>query len=146
MDKTEDAVCRQIGIMGCEVFEIGLFQPSAKPAMIPRVWDKDTLNRSIGWLKHENLSGRNIYIRPNGEHHLTLVDDLTADAVTAMKLTGFQPTLVIETSPGNYQAWLRHPERLSKELGTGSPKVSRAVRRGYRSRRLAALWPASGIH
>jgi hypothetical protein len=90
--------------------------------MVPRVWDKDTLSRSIRWLKHENLSGRNIYIRPNGEHHLTLIDDLTADAVTAMKLRGFQPTLVIETSPANYQAWLRHPERLSKELGTAAAR------------------------
>ena len=76
----------------------------------------------MAWLRHQNRDGRNIYIRPRGEHNLSLVDDLTRDAVAAMKRAGFSPAAVIETSPGNFQAWLKHPEQLSKELGTAAAR------------------------
>jgi len=39
------------------------------------------------------------FIRPKGEHNLSLVDDLTAEAVTAMGREGFHPASVVETSP-----------------------------------------------
>ena len=111
--------------MGAEVFEVGLFKPDARagePLMIPRVWDHDSLMHSIGWLRHQNREGRNVYIRPKGEHNLSLVDDLTAKAVAEMMRTGFAPAAVVETSPGNFQAWLKHPEQLSKELGTAAAR------------------------
>jgi RepB DNA-primase from phage plasmid len=107
--------------MASELFEIGLFKPEAEgieAVMLPRVWDADTLIRSAPWLRYQNRDGRNIYIRPRGEHNLSLVDDLSRDSLIAMKQAGFAPAVVIETSPGNYQAWLKHPERLSKEMGT----------------------------
>lgn len=125
-DKTVEAVLAQIRAMGTEVFEVGLFKPDAgshEPLMLPRVWDCDSLLRSIGWLRHENREGRNIYIRPKGEHNLSLVDDLKAPAIAAMRRTGFTPAVVVETSPGNFQAWLKHPEQLSKELGTAAARV-----------------------
>jgi len=115
----------QIAAMGSDVFEIGLFKPEAaagESIMVPRVWDRESLIRSVPWLRHQNLNGRNIYIRPKGEHHLSLVDDLSADAITNMKRTGFDPAVVVETSPGNFQAWLKHPERLGKELGTAAAR------------------------
>jgi hypothetical protein len=77
----------------------------------------------LGWLKHENRGGRNIYIRPNGEHHLTLVDDVKVGAVSAMKESGFHPALVIETSPGNFQAWMKHPVVLPKDIGTAAARA-----------------------
>ena len=92
--------------MASDVFEIGLFKPDAtgnEAVMLPRVWDADTLLRSVAWLRHQNRDGRNIYIRPRGEHNLSLVDDLNRDAVAAMKRTGFSPAAVIETSPGNFR-------------------------------------------
>jgi hypothetical protein len=39
-----------------------------------------------------------------------------------MKRAGYSPAAVIETSPGNFQAWLKHPEQLSKELGTAAAR------------------------
>ena len=78
--------------MGAQVFEVGLFKPSAQEqgqaVMIPRTWERDTVLRSIPWLRLQNADGRNIYIRPKGEHDLSLVDDLTADAVKRMKADG----------------------------------------------------------
>lgn len=124
MDKTTKALQQQVAAMGIEVFEVGLFKPSARDegraVMIPRTWDVDTLTRSIPWLRLQNADGRNIYIRPKGEHDLSLVDDLTAANVQRMRGTGFTPAVVVETSPGNFQSWLKHPRILSKELSTAA--------------------------
>jgi hypothetical protein len=126
--------------MGAEVFEVGLFKPDAQghePVMFPRVWDRDSLVRSIGWLRYENREGRNIYVRPKGEHNLSLVDDLSAGSIAEMKHSGFAPAVVIETSPGNFQAWLKHPDQLTKELGTAA---SRALAVKFGGDRGAADW------
>ena len=125
-DRTVEAVRSQIEAMGAEVFEVGLFKPEARgrePVMLPRVWDRESLLRSVGWLRHENRSGRNVYIRPKGEHDLSLVDDLTLSSVACMIRSGFAPAVLVETSPGNYQAWLKHPERIDKEMGTAAARA-----------------------
>jgi hypothetical protein len=140
MERTVEAVEKQIAAMGCEVFEVGLLKPDASPAeptMVPRIWDRESLSRSIPWMRHQNLHGRNIYVRPKGEHQLSLVDDLDLAAVTRMKQTGFGPAVVVETSPGNYQAWLKHPEQLHKELGTA---IARALAKTFGGDLGAADW------
>jgi hypothetical protein len=99
-NRTRVAVERQIAAMGADVFEVGPFKPrvpgdsSNEPEMLPRVWDRETLFRSVSWLSYQNANGRNIYVRPKGEHHLSLVDDLTAAAIQKMKTEGFTPALV----------------------------------------------------
>ena len=130
-NRTRVAVERQITAMGADVFEVGLFKPrvpgdsSNEPEMLPRVWDKETLLRSVSWLSYQNANGRNVYVRPKGEHHLSLVDDLTAAAVQKMKNEGFTPALVVETSPGNFQAWLNHGQVLQKQLSTLAADLGR---------------------
>jgi hypothetical protein len=84
--------------------------------------DPDTLIRSVPWLRHQNRDGRNVYVRPSGEHNLSLVDDLTRQSVSNMKRAGFNPAVVVETSPGNYQAWVKHPEALPKEISTAAAR------------------------
>jgi hypothetical protein len=105
--------------------------------MIPRVWGAETIVKSAPWLRYQNSVGRNIYIRPKGEHDLSMVDDLTKEAVSAMKEAGFHPAVIVETSPGNYQAWLKHGERLPKELSTS---VARALAEKFGGDRGAADW------
>ena len=122
---TMSAVRRQVSAMGCSVFEVGLFRPAPDhggPEMLPRTWDVDTLMRSIPWMRLQNLGGRNIYVRPRGEHNLSLLDDLAAQSVARMKTSGFRPALIVETSPGNFQAWLRHGETLPAGLSTAVTK------------------------
>lgn len=126
MERTARAVERQITAMGCEMFELGLFNPEVRergPIMIPRTWDADTLVRSVPWLRGENRDGRNIFCRPKGEHNLSLVDDLSAAAVMEMKRSGFGPALVVETSPRNFQAWVKHSRPLPPELSTAVAKA-----------------------
>jgi hypothetical protein len=124
-DRTTRAVENQTRAMGCEVFEIGLCKPTAtgkEAVMLPRTWDVETLLSSIPWLKHENRDGRNIYIRPKGEHNLSLVDDLNAVSIRQMKASGFAPALIVQTSSGNFQAWLKHPAMLPKDLSTAAAR------------------------
>jgi RepB DNA-primase from phage plasmid len=139
-DITTLAVQQQVTVMASELFEVGLYNPNAEATesvMIPRVWCAETIVKSVPWLRYQNSVGRNIYIRPKGEHDLSMVDDLTKEAVSAMKEAGFNPAVIVETSPGNYQAWLKHRERLSKELSTSA---ARALAQKFGGDRGAADW------
>jgi hypothetical protein len=120
---TDEAVQLQAAAMHAEVFEIGLFDPKNSRQMLPRVWDQQTLLRSIPWLRLKNGRGRNIYIRPSGEHQLTLLDDIGWRTVGRLKEEGFQPAVIVETSPGNFQAWLNHGKILPKEVSTFAARL-----------------------
>jgi hypothetical protein len=121
---TPEAVEKQSRAMGAKVFEVGLFDPAAaQGSMLPRVWDLDTLLRSVSWLRLKNSEGRNIYIRPSGEHSLSLIDDASLQAIERLKSEGFAPAVVVETSPGNFQAWLCHGQILSKHLSTCAARL-----------------------
>jgi hypothetical protein len=93
--------------------------------------------KSVGWLRLENLRGRNIYIRPKGEHPLSLLDDLSFEALEQMKSEGFDPAVIVETSLGNFQAWLNHGEILPKEF---SSKVARVLAQKFCADPSSADW------
>lgn len=59
-----------------------------------------------------NMRGGNIFMRlgpisRDAHPGIVMLDDLTAGAFEQLSRDGFAPCLVIETSPGNYQAWIR---------------------------------------
>src|ERR1700730_228118 len=53
---------------------------------------------------------------------LSPIDDLTADAIERMRADGFEPAVVIETSPNNFQAWLNHGQILEAATSTRAAK------------------------
>lgn len=121
LTRTQEAVGKQIAAMKSGLYEVGLYRPAVaetQPEMLPRTWDASTLLKSIPWLRWQNSQGRNIYIRPAGEHQFSLVDDLTAENLDRMGREGFPPSVVVETSRGNFQAWLNHGEVLRKDVST----------------------------
>ena len=136
-------VSAQIAAMSVPLFEVGAYKPSQagagdqEPEMLMRTWDSDSLIRSVAWLRLQNLRGRNIYIRPKGEHPLSLLDDLTFEAVERMKSEGFNPAVLVETSLGNFQAWVNHGESLPKELST---KVARTLSQKFGGDPSSADW------
>jgi hypothetical protein len=78
MVQTSEFVRQQIEAMKAEIFELGLFRLASAAdgldtGMLPRAWLSEALLRSIAWLRLENMRGRNVYIRPQGEQHLSLV-------------------------------------------------------------------------
>ena len=55
--------------------------------------------------RRENARGGHIFVRPEWPHALSLIDDVGADALEEMGKTGFEPAVVVETSPNNFQTW-----------------------------------------
>ena len=123
-DQTTTAIQTQLGAMGGGPFELGVLLPPPDQKMLLRTWDSADLLKSVPWLKAKNLEGAAIYIRPLGEHNLSLIDDLKPEVLPHLKSDGFEPCLVVQTSPNNYQAWLNHGKTLPKELSTA---VARAL-------------------
>jgi hypothetical protein len=72
----------------------------------------------LSLLKYRNARGSHIYIRPSGEHRYTALDDLSELSLAKLTSDGFTPCAVVETSAGNFQAWLKHTAALPKLLGT----------------------------
>jgi hypothetical protein len=59
-----------------------------------------------------NTRGGNIYMRlgpsvKDSHPGIVMIDDLTVDAVEQLSRDGLEPCLVVETSAGNFQAWIR---------------------------------------
>ena len=140
LTRTQEAVGRQLGAMKSALYEVGLYRPAVadnQPEMLPRTWDASTLVKSVPWLRWQNSQGRNIYIRPAGEHQFSLVDDLVADNLDRMGREGFPPCVVVETSPDNFQAWLNHGEVLPKDVST---VAARALAQKFGGDQGAADW------
>jgi len=95
--------------MACTSYEIGVLDAD-QGRMLLRTWTIAELERGIPWLKRMNAQGHDAYIRAAGSVGLILVDDLDTAAILRLKHDGLPPTVVVETSPGNYQAWLRVSE------------------------------------
>ena len=111
MDRTLKAVEQQIAAMGCERFEIGVREPLLA-RMILRHWSAVELLKNMSWLKRENAQGSDIYVVPDEPTALVLLDDLILGKVKELEACGLAPCCVTETSPMNYQAWLKladHP-------------------------------------
>lgn len=119
-DASSNAMTTQVETMNCPLYQVGVLQ---NEQMLLRTWEAPDIRKSIGWLKARNAAGAAIYIRPHNEHRLNLVDDLKPAALTQMKRDGFQPLLVIETSPNNLQAWLDHGRILTKDLSTAAARA-----------------------
>jgi hypothetical protein len=107
--------------MACGNYEVGIFDPDADKMWIKH-WTGDEVQKAVGFLKSQNAMGKHIYIRPAGAHALNLIDDLKPETVDRMKAEGYTPALVVETSPGNLQAWLAHGVQLPPAHSTQAAK------------------------
>lgn len=130
-DRTSQAIARQLKAMGCDLYDIGI-RDSATGKMMNREWTLQEVVENAAWLKRMNAQGNDIYIRPaeSARHGLVLVDDLSSFDLDAMKEEGREPAAVIETSPKNYQAWVK--------VAANAP----AEHRGAIARRLAREYDA----
>ena len=105
-DRSLEAIQKQVTALDVPRFEVGI-REAKTGQMMNREWSRAELEQSAAWLKRMNAKGNDVYIRPAGEHGLVLVDDLKPQALERMKAEGFAPAATIETSPGNYQAWVK---------------------------------------
>lgn len=109
-DRSLEAIQRQIMALGVARFEVGI-REAKTGQMMNREWSRAEVEQSAAWLKRMNAKGNDIYIRPAGEHGLVLIDDLKPQALERMKADGYAAAATIETSPGNYQAWVKMSDK-----------------------------------
>ena len=114
-------VREQLRAMGCERFDLGI-RRDAGEMILREGQGAFEIEETITWLRHENAKGAHIYIRPAGLHGLSLIDDLNAETIERMKVEGFEPAVIVETSPNNFQAWLNHGRVLSAAASTRAAK------------------------
>ncbi|MGH7933162.1 MAG: DNA-primase RepB domain-containing protein, partial [Candidatus Binataceae bacterium] len=101
------AVQKQLTTILYDGFDVGVLLPSGR-MLLREGWSADRVEAALNWFRQQNACGAHIFVRPHGIHELSLLDDLSGDAIAAMKELGFQHALVVETSAGNFQAWLNH--------------------------------------
>lgn len=82
-------------------------------------WFVPANDLSIPYLKAENAKGRHILMQPHpsSEAFYMLADDLNWDLIQKQHMAAdhtYRPgRMIIETSPGNYQVWIRSKRELA---------------------------------
>ena len=125
-DRTQIAVTLQLAAMDAAEYQLGLLKyDDDELPMKTRVYSAEKLSDSntIRYLRLENSQDRNINIVPHGLHSLTLLDDVTLATIARMKDEGFQPAVVVETSPNNFQAWLQHGQVLPEQESSTAARL-----------------------
>jgi hypothetical protein len=118
---TRSQVRRQLAAMACDCLDIGILRPDGR-MLLREAWTLRQTEEAIQQFRRENARGAHIFIRPHGAHALSLVDDLGVDAIVRMTDAGFEPALVVETSPRNFQVWLNHGNTLDRDMSSCAAK------------------------
>ena len=73
-----------------------------------RCYSADEVEHLIPFCSAKNLAGYEVYVTPiSDDWHYLVVDDLNSTGYEKLINTGYRPSLVIESSPGNRQAILK---------------------------------------
>lgn len=122
-DITFLTVRNQLNAMACSLYEVGILD-RVLGNMITRTFKKSDVLNSINWFKHLNTENKEIFIRPHGSIGLIFFDDLSAKTIEQMKVDGYEPAISLESSPQNYQGWIRvSNHEISNDLATQCSKV-----------------------
>ena len=117
MDRTEAAVRNMLIALEAPLYDVGVLSDRGMLPGLDRIEASAVIGK-ISMLKYRNARGAHVYIRPSGEHRYTVLDDLSEFSLAKVAADGFIPCAVVETSPGNFQAWLKHARVLPKVLAT----------------------------
>ena len=117
MDRTEISVRHMLTAIEAPLYDVGVLSNRGMLPGLDGIPAEAVLAR-LSLLKNRNARGSHIYIRPTGEHRYTALDDLSETSLAKLTGDGFNPCAVVETSAGNFQAWLKHSVVFPKLLGT----------------------------
>lgn len=143
---TADAVRRQIEAMPSPFYRIRLIDSQTRLAMPGRrEWSGEQLCaiRILSFLRAANGAGHEVYFQPCGFTHnagyiLVDLDAAGPGVIQRMRVAGHQPCVVVETSPGRLQAWVRVSEQvLAPAVAT---EVARQLARLYQGDPASAGW------
>lgn len=94
---------------GPDRFDVGALDHATGKMSLRDDWRRNQIWRAAGWMSARNATGSSIYVRPARALEASpwiLIDDLTEDALEKVR-TGHPPGMIVETSPGSFQAWIR---------------------------------------
>jgi hypothetical protein len=117
MDRAEITVRDMLAAVEAPLYDIGVLSDRGMLPGLDAIPGAAVIDR-VALLKHRNARGSHIYIRPSGEHRFTVLDDLNEASLIRLSEDGFNPCAVVETSAGNFQAWLKHPAVFPRLIGT----------------------------
>ena len=140
MDRTEITVLNMLTAIEAPLYHIGVLSDGGMLRGLDGI-PADAVLARLSLLKSRNARGSHIYIRPAGEHRYTALDDLSESSLRKLAADGFNPCAVIETSAGNFQAWLKHSVVFPKLLSTFAAQTLAAR---YDSDLSAADWRRFG--
>ena len=140
MDRTIIAVHRMLDALGAASYDIGILSDRG---MFPghASLTKEAILAKLKFLKSQNARGAHIYVRPSGIHNLTILDDLAQESIDQLTADGFESCAVVETSPGNFQAWLKHHRTYETAVSTF---IAQELTRRYGADPSAADWRRFG--
>lgn len=137
---------RQLAAMPCFFYEVRLIQSgSHKPYPGVRQWTRSQLSdpATVGFLRIRNREGYDVYFRPcAGDHNsgyiLLDLDHAAAGILARLRAQGHEPCVVVETSPGRWQAWIRvSPTPLLPTLAT---RIAKRLAQLYSGDLASADW------
>lgn len=142
-DFTLFAVKRQLDAFGCERYEVGIIDGHDEEAKMDlREMSNSQIIKSVPYFKKRNVDGCHIFIRPKGSQGLVFFDDLNRKTIDFLESDGLSPAVLIESSPLNYQGWVRVSDNpISTELATAASKV---IANKYDGDTGAAAWRQFG--
>jgi len=140
------AIRNQLAAMPCDSYLLRLIHRSTrKPLPGERLWHAAQLllEPTIRFLRARNREGFDVYFRPYASDHnagyiLVDLDNAQPTVLAAMRGNGHEPCVVVETSPGHLQAWVRVSGMpLPPQVAT---RVSCYLARLYQADRASADW------
>lgn len=146
MSITETVLRRQIDAMPCGLYEVRLIHSvSRRPFPGLRRWTASQLLRpaTVGFLRIRNRQDYDVYFRPYVEHAnagyiLLDLDQPAPGVLTRLQAQGHEPCVVVETSAGRWQAWIRvSPDPLAPVLAT---RIARHLAQLYAADPASADW------
>lgn len=126
---TRQAVRNQLAAMPNELYLVRLIHNlTGRPFPGERIWTADQLARevTIRFLRARNAEGCDVYLHPyagnqNAGYILVDLDCADLTAVGVMRTNGHDPCVVVQTSPGHLQAWIRlSPSPLQPAVATAA--------------------------
>lgn len=115
--RRDKSIAEQLSAFGCKSFEVQAIAPKGadlKPDRIRTLQAKDIIKHAA-YFSQKNAKGYDIYVRP--AHHIiddkehgepyVFIDDIDPLKMKKLKEAGLQLAITMESSPGNFQGWIR---------------------------------------
>jgi hypothetical protein len=133
---TLQAIRRQLAAMPNELYLVRLIhQPTRQAFPGERLWTAQQLTgaATLRFLRARNREGCDVYVQPYAGHHnagyvLVDLDRARPTIMATMRAQGHDPCVVVQTSPGHWQAWIHlSTSALEPAVATAAGKLLAAA-------------------